>query len=356
MIRLSAFPFVAFLFFANTLFAQYPVPFKNTAGLYGYKKANGQVLIQPKYMSAQPFSEGYAAVWNGKGGFIDSTGREVIPLKYDMTQSFKNGLARVSLSGQWFYINKAGIKTTTVPVAPATVSDKSRFAVLYALDRTPEGKVYMNEVVRYLQTSGLVNTMVERLNATFKLPHSVSIRFQWVGDVNAFYNPNDRNIYFGLEMVDFIYAKFKTVYAGERLNAAVNNALVFFLFHEVGHALKDIYELPIPGNQESAVDDFSCFLLSNRSDDQTEQAALDGASSFALFANDSNMHTPYWDEHPFDLQRYYYILCRLYGKNPAKYAAIVAQNKLPDHWKAGCGEAYTSMIKDWKKLLQPYLK
>ncbi|MDR2385455.1 MAG: WG repeat-containing protein [Tannerella sp.] len=36
------------------------------------------------------------------------TGTEVIPLKYDATGSFSEGLARVRLNGKRFYIDRAG--------------------------------------------------------------------------------------------------------------------------------------------------------------------------------------------------------------------------------------------------------
>ena len=38
---------------------------------------------------------------NGKYGFIDKTGREVIPIKYDYVFNFSEGLATVQLNGKW---------------------------------------------------------------------------------------------------------------------------------------------------------------------------------------------------------------------------------------------------------------
>jgi hypothetical protein len=40
----------------------------------------------------------------GKYGFIDNTGKEVIPLKYDKVEDFCEGLAHVQLNGKWGYI------------------------------------------------------------------------------------------------------------------------------------------------------------------------------------------------------------------------------------------------------------
>jgi len=45
---------------------------------------------------------------NGKYGYVDKTGKEVIPLKYDYADSFREGLARAKLNGKWGYIDRWG--------------------------------------------------------------------------------------------------------------------------------------------------------------------------------------------------------------------------------------------------------
>ena len=45
---------------------------------------------------------------NGLYGFIDKTGTEVIPLKYDKASNFLDGLAEVSLNGKWGFVDRTG--------------------------------------------------------------------------------------------------------------------------------------------------------------------------------------------------------------------------------------------------------
>jgi hypothetical protein len=70
----------------------------------------GNEIISLKYDSIESFSEGLAAVrLNGRAGFIDKTGREIISLtKYDWADSFSEGLAGVRLNGKWGFIDKTG--------------------------------------------------------------------------------------------------------------------------------------------------------------------------------------------------------------------------------------------------------
>ncbi|MDR2467074.1 MAG: WG repeat-containing protein [Prevotellaceae bacterium] len=62
-----------------------------------------------RYKKADKFSEGLAAVkLNGKYGFIDRTGMEIIPFRYDDAGAFSEGLAKVRTNGKWGFIDKMG--------------------------------------------------------------------------------------------------------------------------------------------------------------------------------------------------------------------------------------------------------
>jgi hypothetical protein len=73
--------------------------------LWNYIDKTGKV----KYDEIEMFEEGLAAVkLNGKWGFIDTTGKEIIPSQYDEVEKYRKGLAAVKLNGKWGLINKTG--------------------------------------------------------------------------------------------------------------------------------------------------------------------------------------------------------------------------------------------------------
>ncbi len=92
---------------------------------YGYIDRTGKEVIPLKYDDAGFFSEGLAIVGIATGesgygsvppckyGFIDKTGKEVVPCKYDDVGSFSEGLAKVALDGKW------GFLSATENTAPA---------------------------------------------------------------------------------------------------------------------------------------------------------------------------------------------------------------------------------------------
>lgn len=82
-------------------------------GKYGFIDKTGKEVIPLKYDYVTEFSEGLAAVrigdWEkGKYGYIDKAGREVIPLKYEFAGVFSEGLAAVMVGEKAGYIDKTG--------------------------------------------------------------------------------------------------------------------------------------------------------------------------------------------------------------------------------------------------------
>lgn len=84
---------------------------------WGFRDANGKIIVPAKYTYVQDFSEGMAAVavFNTehvlKWGFIDKTGKEVIPLQYTKQPTMFDscGMAMVTnKKGQNLFIDKTG--------------------------------------------------------------------------------------------------------------------------------------------------------------------------------------------------------------------------------------------------------
>lgn len=78
-------------------------------GKYGFINRSGEEVILPQYFNVSGFSDGVSAVClDGKWGFINTKGEEVIPFQYDSAGGFFDGLASVMIDGKGGYINKAG--------------------------------------------------------------------------------------------------------------------------------------------------------------------------------------------------------------------------------------------------------
>jgi hypothetical protein len=107
------------------------VPYRDPkSGLYGYKNETGKLVIPCKFAFVSEFSDGLAAVnqggkvgfdskYNneyfvngGKWGYIDLSGKLVIPCKFDEADSFYDGYAIVGKGGKKTFIDKSGKELT----------------------------------------------------------------------------------------------------------------------------------------------------------------------------------------------------------------------------------------------------
>jgi hypothetical protein len=83
---------------------------------YGFIDETGAEVTPLKYDDASGFSrfsEDFARVkLNDKWGLIDKNGAEITPIKYDNTWDFSEGFARVRLNGKYGFINETGVEIT----------------------------------------------------------------------------------------------------------------------------------------------------------------------------------------------------------------------------------------------------
>lgn len=96
----------------NVLGADGPVAvavFSGQAGMkWGFVGPSGEI-VPPVYDKVYGFHDGVAAVFrNGKWGFIDAAGAEVISFKYDFASGFRDGVSVAMVDGWWGLIDRDG--------------------------------------------------------------------------------------------------------------------------------------------------------------------------------------------------------------------------------------------------------
>ena len=125
--------FLCLLFIAATTaaadaHAEDLTPLEVTTGwssTWGYIDRSGRWVIPPQFNRADLFSEGLARVQvHGKDGFIDLAGRLVIAPQFDLAGHFAEGLAPVMLGRKWGYIDPTGYRVIKPQFDwPGTFSD-----------------------------------------------------------------------------------------------------------------------------------------------------------------------------------------------------------------------------------------
>ena len=256
------------------------------------------------------------------------------------SQAAKSGSDPVSISSQ----------NRPLFTLPTEIKDTGDFKVGFAPEKGRKSKKLDADMQKSLQG------LADELNGTFALPDDVWLAATECGEPNAFYESSKKQLTMCYELYAEFDELFKTEFPKEsERDEAVAGAFVFVFFHELGHALIDVYELPITGKEEDAVDQLSTWILTDGTDGG-ETTALSGAIAFALLGGDENKSLPFWDEHSLSQQRFYNTICLVYGQNPQKYSDFVKDGTLPENRAERCSQEYRQIDRAWSKLLAPYVK
>ncbi|SPJ27870.1 DUF4344 domain-containing metallopeptidase [Falsiruegeria mediterranea] len=147
--------------------------------------------------------------------------------------------------------------------------------------------------------------------------------------------------------------------ADEATQAYVEANLLGIFYHELGHALIDMLELPIFGQEEDAADVLSVFLIDALYE---EDSAVDLAYGTAFgFLGEveqreaENELPAYWDVHGPDLQRYYNLVCIFYGANPDERSDVADELGLPVDRAEYCPDEYDQANHSWGAALDEIL-
>lgn len=132
-----------------------------------------------------------------------------------------------------------------------------------------------------------------------------------------------------------------------RQEAFVDANIRAIFYHELGHAVIDLMEVPIFGQEEDAADVMSVLLIDWLYDEEAAQAiAYDSAFGF-LSDPEGKSEVAYWDLHGPDEQRFYNHICLFYGANPDIRDDIAEELGLPEERAETCPDEYDQAAYSW---------
>ena len=100
-----------------------------------------------------------------------------------------------------------------------------------------------------------------RLSQTPALPYDVYLTMDECGEPKAVYYLDYKRITICYELVTLLENRLAPYYnTNEELSRGVGGFVTWVTLHELGHALIDVYDLPVTGNEEDAVDQFATII------------------------------------------------------------------------------------------------
>ena len=249
-----------------------------------------------------------------------------------------------------------------------TGTDSGQMTVGYGDASTPEasrGRTLM-------RNEKLLESVATDVNASLKLPRNVELVGEQCGQANATWNSVKNRIKICYELVDLNLRLFDRNPAdgevlGERSQpeavVAVTDATVATVYHELGHAVISLYDLPVTGREEDVADQLAAFVILQADDflrdfPNPSRVAGEYAEMFKLWAAKRGAadRSDFAAEHSLNETRMYNLRCWIYGSDPAANAGMITDGSLPANRAPGCPQEYQQLSRAWSTLLAPYLK
>ncbi|MFI6601658.1 DUF4344 domain-containing metallopeptidase [Nonomuraea sp. NPDC050536] len=199
----------------------------------------------------------------------------------------------------------------------------------------------------------------DMITGLLKLPSDITVEGKECGEENAFWQPDTKTLTLCYEVQPWMEDTFAQSMDEKQAKEKASNAVMGIILHELGHATVSLYNLPITGKEEDAVDQLATVLLAKGGDD-TAEMALDFGEFWQILASQSDLEDlDFADEHSTDDQRAYNVMCWVLGSNPDKFTDVLVGSQddglLPESRAQRCPEEYAQIEKAWMTLLKPHL-
>jgi hypothetical protein len=178
------------------------------------------------------------------------------------------------------------------------------------------------------------------------------------GEANAWYDNGVVTVCY--EFFDEIWKNVpdKTTKRGVTPMDALVGPIVDAFLHEVGHAVFDLWKVPVLGREEDAADFFSAYLMLKFNKQEARRLIMGAAYQYREHMRKPEVSLPvarFADEHSLPAQRFYNVLCIAYGSNDALFGDFVEKGYLPKDRASDCKDEYKQVAYAFDKLLSPHI-
>ena len=197
----------------------------------------------------------------------------------------------------------------------------------------------------------LLERTAEMLNSNVRVPARMPLVLRECGVANAFYRPADRSVTLCYELFEEVFTgierDFGTRPSDEKMDAA-SGAIFFIAYHEIGHGLIHLLNLPILGREEDAADAIASYLALRA---KNPVPSVAGTLWFLLRGDMNSGLREYAGVHSLGPQRAFGFLCQALGMNRQQFGPLAAELRLPAERGQRCEAEYSKLQYSVRTLL-----
>jgi hypothetical protein len=237
-----------------------------------------------------------------------------------------------------------------------------RIRIAYDPPKTPDHQTLFDMIKerRVLET-------LQQILSPFRLPAELTIKTMGCdGMVNSWYNTDNSipTLHICYELLQDILqtAPKEITKAGITPQDAVVGQFLFWTLHEFGHAIFEMYQVPLFGREEDAADQFAGYVMLQLGEDKARRL-IGGASLTAAEFLKNYKQNPvvekrlekYSSVHGLPEQRFYNFVCLAYGASSKMFADVVENGFLPKRRADNCEYEYQTFDRAWRSEISPHV-
>ena len=208
---------------------------------------------------------------------------------------------------------------------------------------------------------------VQKIFSPFRLPVDLVIKtVACDGVANAWYQREGKQptVSVCYELLQEIWKSMpkEMMAAGVTQADAICGQLFFAMAHELGHAMFDIFDVPVFGRQEDAADQFAAFIMLQFGGEQARRLIKGAAYAYydyvKNFKEKPKVTVPlaaFSSDHGAPEERYFSLLCTAYGYDDKLFAAVVEKEYLPQSRAKKCKFEYEELKFAFDEVFLPHL-
>ena len=189
-----------------------------------------------------------------------------------------------------------------------------------------------------------------------RLPRILRVRTKSCGQANAFYVPAEWAINLCYEYYENLeaIAPQGTSPQGFTRDEVIVGGFIDAIFHELGHALFDILNVPVFGQEEDGADQISAFTMMQFGP-EVARVTIRGAAYTYLNSKNPRTRTEFSDEHGAPAQRFFNYLCLAYGGDQMTFKDVVDKGLLPPERAPNCVKEFQQVRRAFGKTILPHV-
>lgn len=214
---------------------------------------------------------------------------------------------------------------------------------------------------KFMEDNNLLHQLADDINATLKLPYDVTLKASQCDVANDYWSAAENAITMCYEDATNALQVFTRLGDPDPQTSAFHTELEAF-YHETGHMVISLYQLPATGREEDVADQASIYLMFRPDENgKIDPDSISAIRDTARLYEDSSAggqvsNEALADEHSPDRARMYNFECWAYGADPKQSADLVGDDKLPEGRAERCEGEYDQLENAWGTLLKPYLR